>query len=70
MSGFCSSGLLCSTAMFTTAGVTFSRIGANVGNPSRSGAPEGICAAAPDAMNARTGKTGRSFITTALSDSA
>src|SRR5438270_79497 len=33
--GFWSSGLFCSTAMLTTAGVTFSRIGASVGRPAR-----------------------------------
>ena len=38
--GFCSSGLFCSTAMFTTAGVTFSRTGASVGKPSRVEEPE------------------------------
>ena len=58
MRGFCSSGLLCSTAMLTTAGVTFSRIGAKVGNPSRCGVPGGICAPAAPATKASASAAG------------
>jgi len=49
--------------MLTTAGVTFSRIGASVGTPSRSGAPDGICAAAAPAMQAIASEQ-KTFFTT------
>src|SRR5258706_10136483 len=52
ISGFFSSGLRCRTAMLTTAGVTFARVGASVGMPSRVAMPA-TCASAGQAANSR-----------------
>ena len=51
--------------MFTTAGVTFSRIGASVGKPSRTGAPAGICPDATDTTASTSAQTIRVFVTAA-----